>query len=91
METLKFCQSCTLPIDDAELRGTESDGSKSELYCKYCYQNGSFTDPDMTLQKMKDIATTEMMKHNLPHEIIQKSVDMLPFLTRWVAQANPKA
>jgi hypothetical protein len=36
MEAEKFCQSCTLPIDNIEDRGIEKDGSKSDLYCKYC-------------------------------------------------------
>lgn len=79
----KFCQSCTLPIDNMEDRGTEKDGSKSDLYCKYCYQKGEFTDPDMTLESMKKIAETEMKKQHLPENIIQQSINMLPLLKRW--------
>lgn len=83
MEPQRFCQSCTLPIDNIENRGTEKDGSKSDLYCKYCYQNGKFTDPDMTLESMKEIAETEMKKQHLPESIIQQSINMLPLLKRW--------
>ena len=79
----KFCQSCTLPIDSMEDRGTEKDGSKSDIYCKYCYKDGAFTDPDMTLEKMMEIANTEMKKQNLPSHIIQQSINMLPHLRRW--------
>ena len=79
----KFCQSCTLPIDNIADRGTEKDGAKSELYCKYCYANGAFTDPDMTLERMQEIARTEMKKQNLPQNIIQQSMAMLPGLKRW--------
>jgi hypothetical protein len=46
-----FCQSCTMPIDNIGNRGTEKDGSKSDLYCKYCYLHGAFIDPDMSLIK----------------------------------------
>jgi hypothetical protein len=81
----KFCQSCTLPIDSLADRGTEKDGTKSDLYCKYCYANGAFTDPDMTLERMKEIAKAEMKKQNLPQPIIQKSLEMLPGLKRWKA------
>jgi len=78
-----FCQSCTFPIDKKEDRGTEKDGSKSNLYCKYCYQNGEFTDPDMTLERMKEIAETEMRKNHLPAGLIKQSINMLPLLARW--------
>ena len=87
MEPQKFCQSCTLPIDNMEDRGTEKDGSKSDMYCKYCYQNGAFTEPDMTLDQMMEIAETEMKKQNLPESIIQQSMNMLPRLKRW--QSSP--
>jgi hypothetical protein len=87
MEPQKFCQSCTLPIDNMEDRGTEKDGSKSDMYCKYCYQNGAFTEEDMTLDQMMDIAETEMKKQDLPESIIQQSMNMLPLLKRW--QSSP--
>ena len=89
MEPQKFCQSCTLPIDNMEDRGTEKDGSKSDLYCKYCYKNGEFTDPGMTLDRMKEIAQAEMKKQSLPDKVIQQSIDMLPHLKRW--QVPPTA
>ena len=83
MEPQMFCQSCTFPINNNEDRGTEKDGSKSELYCKYCYKDGAFTDPHMTLEQMKEIAKTEMGKQHLPDNIIQQSMEMLPTLKRW--------
>ena len=83
MEPQIFCQSCTLPLDNVDDRGTEKDGTKSEMYCKYCYQNGAFTDPDMTLDQMMDIADTEMKKQHLPENIIRQSMNMLPRLKRW--------
>jgi hypothetical protein len=88
MEPEKFCQSCTLPIDNPEDRGTEKDGSKSDMYCKYCYQHGTFTTPDMTLDQMMQIAKTEMKKLHLPESIIQQSVNMLPGLKRWQSSSQ---
>jgi len=85
MEPQKFCQSCTMPLDSQENRGTEKDGSKSDTYCKYCYKEGVFTDPGMTLERMKEIAKTEMKKQSLPDNIIQMSINMLPQLKRWKA------
>lgn len=47
MEKLnKICQSCGMPLNkDTQGGGTNADGSKSLLYCGYCYQKGEFTHP----------------------------------------------
>ena len=43
MKVNKFCQSCGMPMSkDPQGGGTSSDGSKSALYCSYCYENGAF-------------------------------------------------
>ena len=34
-----ICQSCGMPLDFMELRGTEKDGRKSDDYCMYCYKD----------------------------------------------------
>lgn len=81
-----FCQSCTFPIDRMEDRGTEKDGSKSDMYCKFCYKDGAFTDPSMTLERMIEIAKSEMKKQAMPENIIQQSINMLPTLKRWQSQ-----
>lgn len=78
-----FCQSCTMPIDNIEDRGTEKNGMPGSLYCKYCYQQGEFTSPDITLEQMKKITEEAMRKQHLPDEIIQWSLQMLPSLKRW--------
>lgn len=83
MQPAKFCQSCTMPIDNPEDRGIEKDGSKSDDYCKYCYQDGAILNPEMTLDEMKTIVTTQMRKMNLPEQLIQQSHSMLPGLKRW--------
>ncbi len=47
------CQSCGMPLSkDPQKGGTKSDGTKSTDYSSYCYQNGSFTEPDITVQDM---------------------------------------
>jgi Putative zinc ribbon domain len=83
MQPKLFCQSCTMPIDEAANKGTEKEGTPSKLYCKYCYQNGVFTTPDMTIEKMKSIMTEQMQIMQLPKDVIQKSFEMLPHLKRW--------
>ncbi len=73
-----------MPIDTQENRGTESDGSLNAEYCKYCYQNGLFTNPDMTLTDMRSIVKTEMEKRNISSDIIAGALNILPGLKRWV-------
>lgn len=51
----KFCQSCSMPLEEGKQSGTESDGSKSLKYCHYCYDRGEFLQPDMTIADMRKI------------------------------------
>lgn len=83
MQPTIFCQSCTMPIDDIAMRGTEKDGTTSSEYCKYCYVNGAFMSPDMTLGQMKDLVKDQMEKKHIPANIIKLSMDSLPHLKRW--------
>ena len=85
MNTVSFCQSCTMPLDTEELLGTEKDGSKNHEYCKYCYQDGAFTDPAMTLSRMQTTAVNEMKKQGIDAGIIDAAVQLLPTLKRWRA------
>lgn len=72
-----------MPLESADVLGTEKDGSPSKEYCRYCYQNGQFTDPKMSLDQMKVIVKTEMEKRNIPNGLIEKAVNILPELKRW--------
>jgi hypothetical protein len=72
-----------MPIDNVADRGTEKDGSKCNEYCKYCYQNGAFINPNMSFEEMKSLIITKMKEMNLPPGIIQNSVKSLPNMKRW--------
>lgn len=42
--TKKMCESCGMPLKkDPKGSGTNADGTKSDKYCSYCYENGQFT------------------------------------------------
>ena len=81
------CQSCGMPLDNPDLQGTEKDGSKSDEYCKYCYRNGVFTNPNETLKEMTSSVITQMEKLNLDSKTIDMAVSSLPNLKRWKASA----
>lgn len=41
----RFCQSCGMPMDQDPVKGgSNKDGSKSDMYCSYCYEDGKFKD-----------------------------------------------
>lgn len=43
-----------MPMGESpKMYGTESDGSKSETYCGYCYRNGTFVS-NITVEEMAD-------------------------------------
>lgn len=79
----KFCQSCSMPLDSNEIRGTEKDGSKSNEYCIYCYKNGAFTTPNMSMKQMETIVKMQMEKAHIPANVITMAVEALPNLKRW--------
>jgi hypothetical protein len=83
MENKNFCQSCSMPLDNPGLPGTEKNGSPSQEYCKYCYQNGAFINPSMTLDEMRSLVKTQMEKMKIATGIIDLAVTSLPNLKRW--------
>lgn len=83
MEPKLFCQSCSMPIDNLFDRGTEANGRYSREYCKFCYQNGVFTEPDMSFDHMKHVVEHQLQLMHAPKEVIQKALDALPALKRW--------
>lgn len=83
MDNVTFCQSCGMPLNKEEVKGTEKNGLKTNDYCKYCYENGVFKNPTMNLEDMKNTVQTQMKKLNMPHNVIQKAINILPALSRW--------
>ena len=72
-----------MPLDGEELWGTEKDGSKSHEYCKYCYQDGAFTHPEMNVEEMAKHIASKMEKQEVPADIIDAAIGRLSRLKRW--------
>ena len=83
MENKNFCQSCSMPLDNPGLLGTEKDGSPSHEYCTYCYQHGAFVNPQMTLEEMKVLVKGKMEEMKIDSNVINMAVNSLPYLKRW--------
>jgi hypothetical protein len=88
MESIKFCQSCSMPLTDPELLGTESDGSSATEYCKYCYNQGRLINPGMTMEEMKSLIIEKMENQHIPEDIIEAAVLRIPQLKRWKNKQN---
>lgn len=81
----QICQSCAMPIGDNDLKGTNKDGSKSDDYCKYCYENGEFT-AQTTMEEMVEVCVPIVVKEGVypDEETARKSMmEFFPQLKRW--------
>ena len=68
-----------------EMYGTNTDGSKNEDYCKYCYENGVFKS-SVTMEEMIEICVPHMASANSgmsEDEARKKMHDFFPLLKRW--------
>jgi hypothetical protein len=72
-----------MPLSTPEDHGTEKNGAASQEYCRYCYQGGAFLFPDMKIEEMTEIVKQQMSKRNIPANIIDTAVNILPHLKRW--------
>ena len=84
MKKYKFCQSCGMPMKkDPNGGGTEKDGSLNLKYCSYCYAEGAFTQPDITVDGMKTLVKDQMKKMGFPGFLAGFFTKGIPKLERW--------
>ena len=79
-----FCQSCGMPLSkDEKGGGTEADGTKSAEYCSRCYQNGKFTEPNITVDQMIEKVKGKMRSMHFPGFLANMFTKDIPKLKRW--------
>ncbi|HEY8500964.1 MAG TPA: zinc ribbon domain-containing protein [Clostridia bacterium] len=82
----KYCQSCAMPMGDTdEMYGTNSDGTKNDDYCKYCYMEGKFTT-DISMEEMIEVCVPHMVSANsgMSEDQARKMMrEYFPKLKRW--------
>jgi hypothetical protein len=85
METAsKYCQSCGMPrARDPKGGGTNADGSKSAMYCSYCYADGKFTQPDITAEQMQEFVKGKLKEYGFPGFMAAFMSRSIPSLKRW--------
>ena len=83
----QMCQSCGMPLRNEAQKGTEADGTRSEMYCTHCYQDGRFTWPDATADQMQIYSIGILMKRHWPGFLAKMATNGIPKLARWKAHA----
>lgn len=80
----KQCQSCGMPLvkKGVSMKGTESDGSESNMYCNLCFENGKFKD-ELTLNEMKKIVDDALKENGWVWPLRFMAKMQLPSLARW--------
>lgn len=79
-----YCQSCSIPLgQDPDNAGTEKDGGRSEIYCKLCYEEGEFTQPDMSLQDMQKLCMEKVQERGVPKFLAWLFTRKMHKLKRW--------
>jgi hypothetical protein len=85
MEQGPFCQSCGMPLQKQADFGTNADGSKNSDYCHFCFQNGAFTQPDITMEAKIELVVKNMVAMKLmPEKQAREMANaFIPQLKRW--------
>lgn len=82
-----FCQSCAMPLGKPEDFGTDAHGYRVNDYCRHCYTNGVFTEPDISMPAMLEKCVSVMAQQGIMPEPQARALmmDVLPRLKRWHA------
>lgn len=78
------CQSCGMPMrKDTRGGGTNADGSRSTTYCSHCWQQGRFTNPDITAAQMQELVRGKLREFGIPGFLTGLFTRGIPRLARW--------
>ena len=91
MEEKPRCQSCGMPLGIG-FYGTDASGLASEEYCKLCFENGRFREPNLTLEEMiaRSIANMVDDLYMRQEEAEHLATTVIPKLKRWVGTPQIK-
>ena len=89
MDCKDYCQCCGMPMGGTnELYGLNADGTKSQDYCKYCYDKGVFTS-NISMDEMIESCVVHVVSAN-PEMTADAAKNMMkeffPTLKRWKNQ-----
>ena len=82
--TQEHCQSCGMRLGPG-FYGTNQNTTISNDYCKYCFENGQFREPNITLEEMigRSVANMKDEEGVTEEEAVKLATNTIPNLTRW--------
>lgn len=82
-----FCQSCSMPMEKPEDFGTDQAGYRVNDFCRHCFVDGAFTEPDISMEAMLDRCVSVMAQRGIMPAAQAQALmaDVLPRLKRWRA------
>lgn len=84
------CQSCGMPLKaDPKGGGTRADGSVSTDYCSYCYADGKFISPGMTLVDARALVVDKLRQKDFSKFFARFFASGLNRLSRWRSPRAP--
>jgi len=72
-----------MPMAKSADFGTNVNGSQNQEYCHYCFQNGKFTEPKITMKQMIAKCAEIMEQMKMPKALIEQTKTFIPMLKRW--------
>ncbi len=74
-----------MPLEKPEDFGTARNELRVNDYCHYCFQNGAFTEPDISMNEMIDKCVSIMARQEIMPEPQARALmaDVIPKLKRW--------
>jgi len=85
MAKVDTCQSCGMPLNKEENWGTNFGGSKTTEYCKFCFQDGKFSDQNLTMERVIEKSVELSKKLWMPEDKAREIANnTIPKLKRWI-------
>jgi hypothetical protein len=85
MVNVLICQSCGMPLNKEENKGTNKDKTKNDEYCKFCFLEGKFTNPQLTMEDQINKGIEMSKKMWMPEDKAKEIAwNTIPKLKRWI-------
>ena len=79
----RICQSCSMPLTKNEEFGVNTDGSKNEDYCVYCYKDGKFID-NVSMEEYIEMNVSFAEQAGMTQKQMREHCEKIfPNLKRW--------
>lgn len=88
MLDIELCQSCGMRLNNQKNYHNFTHEEKKSIYCKECYLNGEFTEPDLTLDEMKNKIKNRCKELKFSKIVVYIFTKRLNGLERWRNKFN---